>query len=254
MSKMKKIAVGLLLSSILLSLATGCRESGDIAEDVSIMDTAESPIPLYITKGQEKKRDSVRKESESSPDQAPALSSPEEKEVALKRLSLQEREKLAKIEAEKEKNMKMIELEKENMRLHYVHLRQKLEHKRALALEREKEKRQALAYAAERDYYRNIAVTIIIVIALFILLYYLLFRKKSEMEARIKKEEILQRERLEKSRMEHEKTIKVLEIIANENTDIEIKKDMALVLMQKDKKEKGSTVVLEYRDGKREEG
>jgi len=165
---------------------------------------------------------------------------------SIRRLTLEHEESLARINMQRERELKNIELKREEMMLRYKELEKENRHKRALQIEREKERRKALEYEAKKDFYRNITVTVLLILLIFAILFYLIFNRKKELQSKIEKEKILQEERLVRSRLEHEKAIKILEIIADENTDTHLKRDMALMLMKK--RDKKQDIVLEYRE------
>jgi hypothetical protein len=168
-----------------------------------------------------------------------------EAELELAKMKKEEKLELAKIEAQTQAELKRIEAESQKA--------QALAQKEAQIYEQNTKKeisttqyrtekeiadstQETTLLTQERDIYLYrimIAVaTLIVIIAL--LVFYLMHRKNKAVELKLQEDKMKHEEFMQASSQYHEKTSKMLEIIADESTDKQLKKELVRILRYQD--------------------
>lgn len=163
---------------------------------------------------------------------------------------------LAKIEAEKLQQLKILELERTKLQAQETAKLQesKLAYEKELQgmkLAQEKElvllqEKRLLSNQGEQNRLYQIVIIVTTLLVLLILLLLLWIHKKNKAhEAKMQKESLRHEEYMQASQQHHEKITKMLEIVVDEKTDKNVKKELVKLL-----KEQGEDPVLLLEDKK----
>jgi len=152
------------------------------------------------------------------------------KELELAKLKSEENLKIAKIEAQAKEEVKRIESEAVKAKViaaKEIHLQAQKTQKEIAA-----SKEQRLAQTKEKDLYFYMILTAVAaaIILITLLIWYLVHRKNKAAEVKMYEEKLKHEAAMEASRQHHEKIGRVLEIIADENTDVQVRHKLIGVL------------------------
>ena len=207
------------LSLVLLMLLLGGCDQGSGKSLKMVSDTYHQ-VPTGFTTSTAP----VRKKSKEERDES------YRKELELAKLKSEENLRIARIEAEAKEKVKRIETEvlrEKVVAAKEVHLQaQKTE--KEIAVTRE----QRLAQTKEKDLRFNLIVTAVVagLILVMLLIWYLVHSKNRAAELKMHEEKLRHDAMMEATRQHHEKIGRVLEIIADENTDQQVKHRLIGVL------------------------
>lgn len=163
---------------------------------------------------------------------------------------------LAKIEAEKLQQLKTLELEQTKLQAHEASQLQesKLAYEKELqgmklAQEKElallQEKRLLSNQGSQNRLYQIVIIVSALLVLLILLLWLWIHKKNKAHEAKIHEASLRHKEFMQASQQHHEKVTKMLEIVVDEKTDKNIKKELVKLL-----KEQGEDPVLLLEDKK----
>ncbi len=111
-----------------------------------------------------------------------------------------------------------------------------------IATEKERQKTAIARQHEEIAFYRQLLIAGAILLFLFMLLIYLLYRHRQSLKLKLHEDQLRQQAWLESSRQHHEKVTKLLEIIADEGVDKSVKKELTKLLKDQ---EQGAVKLLE---------
>jgi hypothetical protein len=153
-----------------------------------------------------------------------------QKELELAKLKSEEALRIAKIEAEAKEKIKQIEIEATKAKVaaaKEVHLQEQKTQKEIAAT---KEKR--IIQTKEKDIflYLIIAGVVALLILIGLLVWYLVYRRNKEAELKMHEEKLRHEAMMEASRQHHEKVGRVLDIIADESADQQVRHKLIGVL------------------------
>ncbi len=103
-----------------------------------------------------------------------------------------------------------------------------------IATEKERQKTAIARQHEEIAFYRQLLIAGAILLFLFMLLIYLLYRHRQSLKLKLHEDQLRQQAYLEASRQHHEKVTKLLDIIADEGVDKGVKKELTKVLKDQD--------------------
>jgi len=152
------------------------------------------------------------------------------KEMELAKLKSEESLEIAKIEAEAKAKVKRIETEAEKAKVlaaKEVHLSAQKTEKEIAVTRAEK-----LSQNKEKDlrFYMLLAAVFAALVLIALLIWYLVHRKNKAAEIKMHEEKLRHEAMMEASRQHHEKIGRVLEIIADEHTDVQVRHKLITVL------------------------
>jgi len=152
------------------------------------------------------------------------------KEMELAKLKSEESLEIAKIEAEAKTKVKRIETEAEKEKVlaaKEVHLNAQKTEKEIAVTRAEK-----LAQNKEKDlrFYMLLTAVFAALVLIALSIWYLIHRKNKAAEIKMHEEKLKYEAMMEASRQHHEKIGRVLEIIADENTDVQVRHKLITVL------------------------
>jgi len=153
-----------------------------------------------------------------------------EQGIVLSAMRAEHQEKLASIAAEKEKRLKELELEKSKVT---SQSRQKIiesENRRKISIEKEKQKASILIEEGRAALYQQYLITAVIIFIALILMLYLIHRRNQTLKLKLHEDELRHKEYMQASKQHHERVNKTLEILANESTDKNLKKELVKLL------------------------
>ncbi len=179
----------------------------------------------------------------SNPQQTQAskpLSKSEEK-IALTVMEAAHQEKLATIAANKATTLKKLEVEKnrantesrekiiasENQRKILIEQERQ---KAAILIEKEKQQATVLLEKERAGLYQQYLIAAIIIFLILMLLIYLIHRRNQSLKLKLHEDELRHKEYMQASKQHHERVNKTLEILANESTDKNLKKELVKLL------------------------
>ena len=200
-----------------LFLFTGCNQEG--SQSVKMVNDTYHKVPTGFTTSTAP----IRKSREEREDNY-------KKELELAKLKSEENLRIAKIEAEAKEEVKRIESEALKAKViaaKEVHLQaQKTQKEIAVT------KEQRLAQTKEKDLFFYMIVTAVVagIILILLLVWYLMHLKNKAAELKMHEDKLKHEAMMEASRQHHEKIGRVLEIIADENTDQQVKHKLIGVL------------------------
>jgi len=211
---MKKI----ILSIILLLLLAGCEQSE--TKTINMFD----PYHKLAT-GSTSTNDKIRKSRE-------VREAEKERAIALAKLKSEENLKLAEIEAKTKEKVKQIEVEATKL---------KVMSEKEVSLENQKIQK-AIAFLKEKTtldtkdkdvYINQIAIiSAIVMLILVLLVYYIIQHKKRALELKVQEEKLKHEAYMQASAQQHEKITRVLEIIADKDTDEYIKGELITIIKE----------------------
>ena len=150
----------------------------------------------------------------------------------LKKLEAQRAMTVARIESEKAGKLKRLEVEQtKNTNAAQAQMAQA---KASADIVREKE-RQKTALVRQKEtiaFYRQLLIAGVIILFLLMLLIYLLYRHRQSLKAKLHDDQLRHQAYLEANRHHHEKVTKLLEIIADEGTDKNLRKELTKLLKE----------------------
>jgi len=150
----------------------------------------------------------------------------------LKKLEAQRAMTVARIESEKAGKLKQLEVEQSRST---NTARAQIAQARAAAEIVREQERQKTALARQKEsiaFYQQMLIAGVIVLLLLMLLVYLLYRHRQSLKAKLHDDQLRHQAHLEVSRQHHEKVTKLLEIIADEGTDKNLRKELTRLLKE----------------------
>ena len=168
------------------------------------------------------------------------LSKSEEK-IALTVMEAAHQEKLATIAANKATTLKKLEVEKNRAN---TEAREKIiasenqrkiliaqeEQRAAILIEKEKQQSAILLEKERAGLYQQYLIAAIIIFLVLMLLIYLIHRRNQSLKLKLHEDELRHKEYMQASKQHHERVNKTLEILANESTDKNLKKELVKLL------------------------
>lgn len=159
-----------------------------------------------------------------------------ETKITLANIEAKHKEKLASIVAEKEKAVKHIELEKTQIESKTRQNINTIEYKNKAIIEQARQKSQANIATQEAELHRQYFYGILFVLFALIILIYLIHRKNQTLKVKLHQDDIKHKMQMQESKQYHDRVNKTLEILADGNTDKNLKTD--LIELLKDQNEK----------------
>lgn len=159
-----------------------------------------------------------------------------ETKITLANIEAKHKEKLASIVAEKEKAVKHIELEKTQIESKTRQNINTIEYKNKAIIEQARQKSQANIATQEAELHRQYFYGILFVLFALIILIYLIHRKNQTLKVKLHQDDIKHKMQMQESKQYHDRVNKTLEILADDNTDKNLKTD--LIELLKDQNEK----------------
>jgi len=148
----------------------------------------------------------------------------------LKELDAQRAATVAKIEADKAGQIKRLEVE-EAKSAHAARAHAATEKaKTDIALEHTRQQTALQRQHEEVAFYRQLLIAGVVILFLLMLLIYLLYRHRQSLKVKLHDDQLRHQAYLEINRQHHEKVTKVLEIIADEGTDKNLRKELTKLL------------------------
>jgi len=211
---MKKI----ILYILLLFLLSGCEQSE--TKTINMFDPYHKRATSSTTIDNKIKKSREIREAE------------KERAIALAKLKSEENLKLAEIEAKTKEKVKQIEIEATKL---------KVMSEKEVSLENQKIQK-AIAFLKEKttldtkdkDIYLNqiAIISAIVMLILILLVYYITQHKKRGLELKIQEEKLKHEAYMQASAQQHEKITRVLEIIADKDTDEYIKGELITIIKE----------------------
>ncbi len=218
-------------------LFTACSTDG--AEQARLMDNVKPPLrfnPHQNTKKISDIDEKIRLLKAQTDAKARLAEIELKKEERLKELETKKATMLAKLESEKTKTVKQLELQQAQST---NAAKTKMAETRAqadLAIEKEKQTNLLSAQKEDLAFYRQLTIAGVVLVLLLMLFVYLLYRHKQSIKFKLQEEKLKHEAYLLESKNHHERVTKLLDIIASDNTDKNIKKELTKLL--KDQGEK----------------
>ncbi len=215
---MRAIVASIALSVVMLFLLSGC-EQGE-HKTVNMYDPYHKMTSSSLSTADKIRKSRGDREAE------------KERAIEIAKLKSEENLKLAQIEAKTKEKVKQIEVEATKLKViseKEVNLEnQKIQ--KAIAFLKEK----TTLDTKDKDVYINqIAIIAAIAILILILLvYYIIQHKKRALELKIHEEELKHKAHMQASTQQHEKITRVLEIIADKDTDEYIKGELINIIRE----------------------
>ena len=191
-------------------------------------------------------------------------SNPTDEQIRLLKAQTDAKARLAEIEARKAERLKKLETERAitaaKIQAETTQTVKNLELKQAqstnaantqiaaakaqadIATEKERQKTAIARQHEEIAFYRQLLIAGAILLFLFMLLIYLLYRHRQSLKLKLHEDQLRQQAWLESSRQHHEKVTKLLEIIADEGIDKSVKKELTKLLKDQ---EQGAVKLIE---------
>jgi len=152
----------------------------------------------------------------------------------LKKLETERAITAARIEAETTQKIKNLELKKTQSTNAANTRIASTKAQTDIATEKERQKTALARQQEEIAFYRQLLIAGAILLFLFMLLIYLLYRHRQSLKLKLHEDQLRQQAWLESSRQHHEKVTKLLEIIADEGVDKGVKKELTKLLKDQD--------------------
>ena len=203
----------LILTSLLI---LGCGNTGTDSKRPYLMQSKQSSIPpKSLTKSEEK--------------------------IALTVMEADHQEKLATIAANKETTLKKLDVEKsksnnqarekiiasENQRKILI---EQEKQKAAILIEKEKQQSAILLENGRASLYQQYLIAAVIFFLVLMMLIYAIHRRNQGLKLKLHEDELRHKEYMQASKQHHERVNKTLEILANESTDKNLKKELVKLL------------------------
>ena len=150
----------------------------------------------------------------------------------LKKLEAQRAMTVARIESDKAGKLKRLDVEQ--AKISHAAQAQIAQAKATADIARE-QARQTSILARQKEsiaFYQQLLIAGLIVLLLLMLLIYLLYRHRQSLKAKLHDDQLRHQAYLEASRQHHEKVTKLLEIIADEGTDKNLRKELTRLLKE----------------------
>ncbi len=205
-----------LMSITILILLMGCEQSD--TKTVKIFDPYHKMTSNSLSTDNKIRKSREQREAD------------KEKAIELAKLKSEENLKLAQIEAKSKEKVKQIEVEATKL---------KVTSEKEVSLENQKIQK-AIAFLKEKTaldtkdkdvYVKQIAIIAAIAMLILILLvYYVIQHKKRALELKIQEEKLKHEAYMQSSNQQHEKITRVLEIIADKDTDEYIKSELITII------------------------
>ncbi len=159
-----------------------------------------------------------------------------DKLAKLKEIEAKKATEIARVRAQKAQKIKELEL-KQTLNTNESKVKiASTKAKAQIAIEKEKQSHMLLKQKENLVFYRQLLIAAIILLFLLMIMIYLLYKHKQSLQLKLQKEKLKHEAYLLESKNHHERITKLLDIIANENTDKNIKKELTKLL--KDQGEK----------------
>lgn len=155
-----------------------------------------------------------------------------EKEVQLAKLKSEENLKIARIEAKAQEEVKKIETEALRVKVFAEKEVQLLEQKIKKEIADSREKTTVQTQEKDIYLYKIITVVVSVLILIILLVFYLIHRKNRAIEVKLQEEKLKHEAYMQASAQHHEKMGKMLEIIADEGADENVKKELVDILKE----------------------
>jgi len=180
-------------------------------------------------------------QSKSSHTPVSASLSKREEKIALTAMEAAHQEKLATIAAQKEMTLKKLEVEQrkaseqarekiaasENQRQILIEQERQ---KAAILIEKEKQQTATILQKENATLYRQYLIAGIALFMMLMLFIYAIHHRNQKLKLKLHEEELRHRAYMQASKQHHERVNKTLEILANENTDKNLKKELVKLL------------------------
>ena len=145
-------------------------------------------------------------------------------------LTAKHQEELAKIAAQKEAKLKELELKKAQELAQAKIKATQIEANKSVAIAALKKEALIAKTKEESSFKKSAIITAAVLFVIFLFFYYLNKFSKRSHDARLKEQELQQQAYIEEAKLKHQNIAKMLEIISDEKSDKEIKKEMAKLL------------------------
>jgi C4-dicarboxylate-specific signal transduction histidine kinase len=159
-----------------------------------------------------------------------------QKAAKLKEIEARKATEIARLESQKAQKVKELEL-KQTLDTNKANT--KMVSTRAQSdIDIEKAKQANLLAKQKQDllFYRQLTVVIVVFLLLLMVFLYLLYHRRHHLKLKLHEEELRHQAYLHESKQHHERVTKMLEIIAHENTDKNLKKELTKLLKEQGEK------------------
>ena len=153
-----------------------------------------------------------------------------QKEQELAKLQAQKEMQIAQINATKEQKLKELEAQIVKTKSEAQKRQKELEANRSITVAKIESSTAIETTKSKTTLYRNIAIIAAIIVVLWLIFYYLNKASKRRHEAHLKEQELNHKAYMEETKLKHQNISKMLEIIGDEKSDKEIKKEMTKLL------------------------
>jgi len=199
----------IILPIIILALV-GCNSSGTKTEKPYLMNS--KPVLAQDTKTKE-------------PSEA-------ETKITLTNIEAKHKEALASIYAEKEKSIKKLEVEKMKIESSTKESISKTESQSQIIIQESKHKYEAITAKENAALYQQYLIAAVLVMFAIMLLVFLIHRRNQALKTKIHEDELKHKAYMQESQQQHERINKTLEILADESTDKNLKKELVRLLKE----------------------
>ena len=139
-------------------------------------------------------------------------------------------EKIETIRAQKEQKIKELEVKKVATEALSKEKQLKIEANKSITLAQIASQKEISKAKEQSSFYKLTAIAIAIIALIWLLFYFLNKQSKRSHEAKLKEQELNFQAYMQESKLKHENLGKMLDIIKDENSDKEIKKEMTKLL------------------------
>jgi hypothetical protein len=139
-------------------------------------------------------------------------------------------EKIETIRAQKEQKIKELEVKKAKAEALSKEKQLKIEANKSITLAQIASQKEISKAKEQSSFYKLTAIAIAIIALIWLLFYFLNKLSKRSHEAKLKEQELNFQAYMQESKLKHENLGKMLDIIKDENSDKEIKKEMTKLL------------------------
>jgi len=150
----------------------------------------------------------------------------------IEKIKAKSQEKIEAIKANKELKIKELETKKEIQKALALKEQKAIEANASLSLAKINSKAKIEQILQESSLYKTIAIIIAILILIWLMFYYINKASKRNHEALLKEKELKYQAHIKEIELKQQNLTKMLEILTDENSDLEIKKEIAKAISQ----------------------
>ncbi len=227
----------LLFLVISISIFNAC--GSDEASKATLMKNTNPPLrynPRTHTKTPSKIEENIKLLNAQTQAKASLARIEAQKAAKLKEIEAQKATQIARLEAQKAQKIKELELQKALSSNESKSKIAALQAKAQITIEKEKQANLLAKQKADLAFYRQLTAVIVVLLLVLMVFLYLLYRHRQNLKLKLHEEELRHQAYLQESRQHHERVTKMLEIIAHESTDKNLKKELTKLLKNADEK------------------